>query len=99
MNKIFKVVWSRVKHCYVVTSEMAKSTGRSKSSVGTAKIAAMACAVALTIAGGETQVAAWTLQGPGMPSSGRVINDGNRLEVQHGSGTTAEYLALVIHQL
>ena len=25
MNKIYKVVWSRVKHCYVVASELAKS--------------------------------------------------------------------------
>ena len=24
MNKIYKVVWSKVKHCYVVTSELAK---------------------------------------------------------------------------
>ena len=26
MNKIFKVVWSKVKHCYVVVSEIAKNT-------------------------------------------------------------------------
>ena len=25
MNKIYRVIWSRVKHCYVVVSEMAKS--------------------------------------------------------------------------
>ena len=24
MNKIYKVVWSKAKHCYVVTSELAK---------------------------------------------------------------------------
>ena len=32
MNKIYKIVWSKVKNCYVVASEMAKS--HSKSSVG-----------------------------------------------------------------
>ena len=33
MNKIFKVVWSKVKHCYVVVSEVAKNviTGSIKS--------------------------------------------------------------------
>lgn len=92
MNKIFKVVWSRVKHCYVVTSEIAKSTGRSKSSVGTATVAAMACAVALTMVGGAAQ-AAWTLKGPGITGSGKVINDGNIVLVQNGVGTTAELSA------
>ncbi|WP_288273999.1 ESPR domain-containing protein [uncultured Acidaminococcus sp.] len=24
MNKIYKVIWSRVRHCYVVVSELAK---------------------------------------------------------------------------
>ena len=26
MNKIFKVVWSKVRNCYVVVSEIAKNT-------------------------------------------------------------------------
>ncbi|MBR1493522.1 MAG: hypothetical protein IJ601_00520 [Acidaminococcaceae bacterium] len=28
MNKIYKVVWSKAKHCYVVTSELAKRNGK-----------------------------------------------------------------------
>jgi len=28
MNKIYKVIWSHVKQCYVVTSELAKAHGR-----------------------------------------------------------------------
>ena len=36
MNKIFKVVWSKVKHCYVVVSEVAKNV--INSSVKSAKI-------------------------------------------------------------
>lgn len=27
MNKVYKVVWNRTKHCYVVFSELAKRTG------------------------------------------------------------------------
>ncbi|WP_251423458.1 ESPR domain-containing protein [Veillonella agrestimuris] len=53
MNKIFKVVWSRVKHCYVVTSEIARSNGRSKSSrVGTTAKAAVICVFVLSLQGG-----------------------------------------------
>ena len=32
MNKIYRVIWSRVKHCYVVVSEMAKSRTKSNGS-------------------------------------------------------------------
>lgn len=31
MNKIYKVIWSRVRHCYVVASELAKRAGKEKS--------------------------------------------------------------------
>lgn len=31
MNKVYKVVWNRTKHCYVVVSELAKRTGKNKS--------------------------------------------------------------------
>ena len=51
MNKIFKVVWSKVKHCYVVVSEIAKVNGKSsvKSRVGRASLAAtMAVAVMMS---------------------------------------------------
>ena len=30
MNKIYKVIWSRVRHCYVVVSELAKRAGKEK---------------------------------------------------------------------
>ena len=29
MNKVYKVIWNKVKHCYVVVSEIAKSNGKS----------------------------------------------------------------------
>lgn len=31
MNRIYKVIWSRVRHCYVVVSELAKRAGKEKS--------------------------------------------------------------------
>ena len=32
MNKIYRVIWSRAKHCYVVVSEMAKNRTKSHGS-------------------------------------------------------------------
>ena len=29
MNRIYKLIWSKVKNCYVVTSELAKNHGKS----------------------------------------------------------------------
>lgn len=31
MNRIYKVIWSKVRHCYVVVSELAKRNGKTKS--------------------------------------------------------------------
>lgn len=36
MNKFYKVVWNRTKHCYVVVSELAKRAGKNKSTCLTA---------------------------------------------------------------
>lgn len=32
MNKIFKVIYSKTRHCYVVVSELAKNQGKSEKS-------------------------------------------------------------------
>lgn len=37
MNHIYKVVWSKVKNCYVVVSEIAKSNGKEHTSHSHAK--------------------------------------------------------------
>ena len=31
MNKVYKLVWSKVRNCYVVASELAKNHSKSKS--------------------------------------------------------------------
>ena len=41
MNKIYKVIWSKAKNCYVVASELAKRNGKSSSSLNKKLIAAM----------------------------------------------------------
>ncbi len=58
MNKIFKVVWSKVKHCYVVVSEVAKANGKNsvKSRVGRASLAAT-MAVTFMLSGGTALAA------------------------------------------
>lgn len=55
MNKIYKVIWSRVRHCYVVVSELAKRAGKEKSShLGlAAHLAAGALCVCLLTLGGH----------------------------------------------
>ena len=53
MNKIFKVIYSRVKNCYVVTSELAKA--HTKSSTGSKvkhAVVSAALAAALVFSGG-----------------------------------------------
>ena len=60
MNKIYKLIWSKVKNCWVVTSEMAKGHGKNKSRVQNGLLAAFVTAALL--AGGVTDVQALTPQ-------------------------------------
>lgn len=45
LNRIYKVIWSKTKGCYVVVSEMAKHVGRNKAKAIVMSTAAMAMAV------------------------------------------------------
>ena len=49
MNRIFKVIWSKTKNCYVVASELAKGTSKSTSTGRMAKRAVLAAVAALLI--------------------------------------------------
>ena len=63
MNKIYKVIWSKVKHQYVVTSEFAHSCTKSTTSrVGKSALAALAAFV-LTAGFTATAVQAETING------------------------------------
>ena len=57
MNKIYKVIWSKVKHQYVVTSEFANSCTKSTTSrVGKIAVAALAAFVLTAGVGGVQAV-------------------------------------------
>ena len=45
LNRIYKVVWSKTKGCYIVVSELAKRVGRNKAKAIVISSAAMAMAV------------------------------------------------------
>ena len=56
MNKIYKVVWSKVKHCYVVTSELAKRNGKG-CGARSLRMAAATLGVAAALMGGFSTTA------------------------------------------
>ena len=52
MNKIYKVIWSKTKNCYVVVSEYAKRNGKCSSSMNKKLIAAfLAAGTVLSVTG------------------------------------------------
>ena len=51
MNKIYKVIWSHVKQCYVVTSELAKAHGRTSTRGRTSRLAVAALTAFILTAG------------------------------------------------
>ena len=58
MNKIYKVIWSKVRNCYVAVSEIAKRNGKSCTSVNCgAKVNRGHAGVALSAAVGATLLA------------------------------------------
>lgn len=71
MNKVYKVVWNRTKHCYVVVSELAKRAGKNKSTCLTAAgkaAAALGLGAVLLMGSAGSEVFAAT--------GGRVIGGG-----------------------
>ena len=64
MNKIFKVIWSKSKQCYIVVSEIAKNkTGKKK-----IVVAGIFAALAM-VNGGQATFAAWPAGGEGAQSA------------------------------
>ena len=60
MNKIYKVIWSKAKHCYVVVSEIAKRSGKSACNgvVKAAKLSALSAVIAASLAAGVSPMTA-----------------------------------------
>lgn len=91
MNKIYKVVWSKARHAYVVTSEVAKS--HTKSASGKAVKAALAAAVGMgVLMGGYTANAADTTTGSGSGVAYGTGSDAPKAEnVAIGKGASIVY--------
>lgn len=63
MNKIYKVIWSKAKHTYVVTSEIAKSHSKAESTgKGLKKLAIVLLAVTALLGSGSYTYAADSTQ-------------------------------------
>ena len=77
MNKIYKVVWSKARQCYVVASELARRSGKKSAAV----LAVAACT--MSILGGQTALAA------SMPST--YTKDGVTYDYDHSSGLMGIY--------
>ena len=91
MNRVYKIVWSKAKNAYVVTSELAKN--HTKSASGKAVKAALAAAVGMgLLMGGYTASAADNTPGAG---SGVAIGTGSNApkeeNVAVGKGATIKY--------
>ena len=73
MNQIYKVIWSRVKHCYVVVSEVAGRCGKNGGAASgkeSLPIRAFLCALALTGCLMPGVAEANTQYGPGASATG-----------------------------
>ena len=60
MNKIYKLIWSKTKNCWVVASELARGHGKNKSRIKNSMLAVFVMSALL--AGGVTDVQALTQQ-------------------------------------
>ena len=79
MNKLFKVIWSKSKQCYIVVSEVAKNT------TGKKKIAVASVLAALTV---SAQVATVQAAIPeGTATNGAALAIGNNVKVSNDSST------------
>ena len=98
MNKIFKVIWSKSKQCYIVVSEMAKNHSGKKKIVVASILAAMAVGSGalvtdvsagpvrggVSLAGGETITDATIAIGSGSYSDGTAIGGDGARRVEPG---------------
>ena len=98
MNQIYKVIWSRVKHCYVVVSEVAGRCGKNGGAASEKEslpIRAFLCALALTGCLMPGVAEANTQYGPGASATGGdsvAVGDSAKATAGHATavGTLAE---------
>ena len=89
MNKIFKVVWSKTKECYVVVSEVAKNNGGKKKALASV-LAGLAMVGAGTVGTGVQAAdsnSATTMNSSQQLNVWATTNENNATARQPGSGT------------
>ena len=84
MNRVYKVIWSKAKHCYVVTSEIAKSHTKGESTGRGLKKLAAALLVAAALMGPNFAWAADTVSVE--PASATVVGSATAVEVYTKKG-------------
>ena len=70
MNRIYKVIWSKVRNAYVVVSELAKNHGKEKCEVSTSHGSRLGAALLLSLVLGGGLVAG------GVPAEAAAVNAG-----------------------
>ncbi|WP_127162818.1 YadA-like family protein [Veillonella sp. VA141] len=101
MNKIFKVIWSKSKQCYIVVSEMAKNHSGKKKIVVASILAAMAVgttvfveAAKVNLGGGTAETEGSIAIGTGSFAKGTSFPKGGNTQIDPsiaiGTGATAE---------
>ena len=84
MNRVYKVIWSKAKHCYVVTSEIAKSHTKGESTGRGLKKLAAALLVVAALMGPNFAWAADTVSVE--PASATVVGSATAVEVYTKEG-------------
>ena len=87
MNRVYKVIWSKAKHCYVVTSEIAKSHTKGESTGRGLKKLAAALLVAAALMGPNFAWAADTVSvEPASAGSSTAVGSATAVEVYTKEG-------------
>ena len=84
MNKVYKVIWSKARNCYVVVSELAKRNGKSSSSLNKKIIAAF-------LAAGMTMAATVSVEASAV---GVDPNSNATNLIKSGTGSGTNYVAV-----
>ena len=92
MNKIYKVIWSKVKNCYVVVSEIARNHGKEHSSRKNIPGGVYSLALALGLAFSSVPLVSAAASNTGNASANQAVNIEDKTETTaQGSDAYATY--------
>ena len=92
MNKIYKVIWSKVKNCYVVVSEIARNHGKEHSSRKNIPGGVYSLALALGLAFSSVSLVSASAVNTGNASANQAVNIEDKTETTaQGSDAYATY--------